>query len=141
MTPDTVFKDKTETVPGVRTLAGSSITPTRILESAPPSAKDMEAHFNKLFTDRPKVEAFYTMAKHLCRMTKSKNDAKQQLETVLELYFTSLKIQYPNDITILDEIKKTLEPTIKLIDNYVKSGNMSNEYFYAGVCAFALSLL
>ena len=144
MTPETVFKDKTnKQEPNSKRLSGSNIGPVKIDVPTPPSTDEVEKHLDLYFSQYPKIEQFYKMMKHYGRISKSKTDAKDQFEKIIEIYISSVKqcIKTEEESDKLEDIQKTTQETKKLLADFIDDGKVSNDYFKAGLAALLVNLI
>ncbi len=140
MTPETVFKTST---PNLELLGGSNIGPIKIQAEPIPTSKEIEAQLHRLFLDNDNLNSFYKLCKHYCGISKSKKDSKEQFEKIIYLYILSLKMQYPDKLSLsyIENIQKSMENTKKLLDDFTKDGRMNNDYFKVGVSAMLTHIL
>ena len=141
MRPDTVFTNReTPTSSG---LSGSNIGPQKISTPRPATKNEVAQVLNSYFSGDPDMEMFYRMMLHFGEVSKSPKDAKEQFEKIFEVFFISLKKQYPSEDNIekIEKIQKTIEPIKKSLDNFLKDGKLELDYFKAGISAFLVSLL
>lgn len=124
-------------------LSGSSIGPVKSITPEAPKKQYIENILSDYFSQNDSKNLFYRQCRHFCSMSKSKKDAKEQFEKVIELYFLSLKNQYPNekDTNEINTILENIDTIVKLLDNFSKDGRMENDYFGAALAALLVSLL
>lgn len=139
MTPESVFKDNTE---DDNHLAGSKIGQAKIHVPRPIDEKEVEDLMLQYFAQHPTVD-FYRMIRHMCKISKSKRDSKEQFQKVVEIYFTSISqsLTKKEDFDKLDEIRESMKITEILLDDFVKDGNMTNDHFKAGLAALLVSII
>ena len=141
MTPEKVFVDAETFKNG---LAGAGIVVPKIITPKPSTPGDVEGELISLFTSASdKDKEFFNLVKHFAGMMKSKRDAKDQFKKMFDIFIMSLKSQYPSEDKAekIEKIQISIETTINEIDNFVKDGNLHNDYFKVGLAALLVKLL